>query len=187
MSIYVKPSSQSINPGKTQSETMIPAAERKIVFGGIESILTIHRDNLLPALERAIRPLLEGADDDAGSLSAQTAHTVGEVFRTYIAYMKQYSTYINNFDNALSRMKTWTAPTTAPSTPAFPPKPTSPSFTAMASVAVSVGMGMNAVSMPINEPAPHSGLHMTATQRKRVKAFLKVCLQRPPALGSDIL
>ncbi|ORY25617.1 RhoGEF domain-domain-containing protein [Naematelia encephala] len=106
VSIYVQPAGQAVAKG----ETVVPLAERKIVFGGVESILTIHRDNLLPALERVIKPLLDRGDDD--ELSKQTAHQVGEVFRTYIAYMKQYSTYINNFDNALSRMKTWEADTT---------------------------------------------------------------------------
>ena len=175
VSIYVKPAAQPINPGKIQSETVVPAAERKVVFGGIESILTIHRNNLLPALERAMRPLLEGKDDDEGILSTQTAHTVGEVFRTYIAYMKQYSTYINNFDNALSRMKTWTATASSPATPTFPPKPGSPNSTGIASSAVSVGMGMAMVSPPNGESIPHAGSsNMTTGQRKRVKTFLKV-------------
>lgn len=173
VAIYVKPASQLVNPGKAQTETVVPAAERKIVFGGIESILTIHRDNLLPALERVIRHLLEGQDDEEGALSSKTAHDVGDVFRTYIAYMKQYSAYINNFDNALSRMKTWTAPISSPVMLAFPTKPTSPNIT-IASAAVSVGMGMSTVSMPINECAPQSGSSMTTSQRKRVKAFLKV-------------
>ncbi len=175
VAIYTKPASQSINPGNVGGETVVPALERKIVFGGIESILTIHRDNLLPALERAIRPLLDGKDDEEGTLSALTAHQVGEVFRTYITYMKQYSTYINNFDNALSRMQTWTAPSSAPPTPAFPSKPTSPNFSAIAMAGVSIGAGMGPVSLPgVKESAPHSGLQMTTAQRKRVKAFLKV-------------
>ena len=177
VSIYVKPASQLVNPGKGQTETMVPAAERKIVFGGIESILTIHRDNLLPSLERVIRTLLEGADDDEGTLSAKTAHNVGEVFRTYIAYMKQYSTYINSFDNALSRMKMWIAPTTAAPAPALSAKPMSPTTSAVASAAVSVGMGMSSVSIPLAESVPHTGSHMTASQRKRVKVFLKVSLR----------
>lgn len=88
--------------------------------------------------------------------------------------MKQYSTYINNFDNALSRMKTWTAPTSAPPTPAFPSKAVSPNMPSIASAAVSVGMGMTSVPMAVTESVPHSGSSMTASQRKRVKSFLKV-------------
>jgi hypothetical protein len=181
VSIYIRPSCQLVKAG--QSETVVPVAERKIVFGGIESILTIHRDNLLPALEKAVRPLLEGTDDEEGQLSTQTAHNVGEVFRTYIAYMKQYSTYINNFDNALSRMKTWTAsaitPTSSmPPTPAYG-KPSSPNIaSAISSAALSVGM-MSAASLSLGDNVPLSGNQMTANQKKRVKIFLKRCREHP--------
>lgn len=178
VSIYVKPASQLVNPGqKGSSETVVPAPERKVVFGGVESILTIHRDNLLPALERAVRPLIEGADDDEGELSTATAHAVGEVFRTYIAYMKQYSSYINNFDNAATRMKSWSAvPTSGPSTPSFGSKPSTPTIS---SAAVSVGVGLGAVSLSPGDPVPHSGCQMTTGQRKRVKQFLKKCREHP--------
>ncbi|WVQ96428.1 hypothetical protein IAU59_003533 [Kwoniella sp. CBS 9459] len=177
VSIYVRPACQAVNPNKS-NETIIPAAERKIVFGGVESILTIHRDNFLPALEKAIRVLLEGQDDEEGSLSAATAHAVGEVFRTYIAYMKQYSTYINNFDNALSRMKTWSAPNSAPNTPAFSSKPNTPNV-GISAAAVSVGM--SAISSLSSGPdsVPISGSQMTTSQKKRVKTFLKRCKEHP--------
>jgi hypothetical protein len=125
-----------------------------------------------------VRPLLDGTDDEDGRLSVATAYQVGQVFRTYIAYMKQYSTYINNFDNALSRMKTWTRSGTpmssAPGTPAFTSKPPSPGNGAISAAAISVGMGMGAVSLPLNETVPHSGSLMSASQRRRVKHFLKV-------------
>ncbi|OCF45936.1 hypothetical protein I317_00023 [Kwoniella heveanensis CBS 569] len=177
VSIYVRPSCQPVNPNKS-NETVIPASERKIVFGGVESILTIHRDNFLPALEKAVRGLLEGQDDEEGSMSAATAHSVGEVFRTYIAYMKQYSTYINNFDNALSRMKTWSAPNSAPSTPAFSSKPNTPNV-GISAAAVSVGM--SAISSLSSGPdsVPVSGSQMSTGQKKRVKTFLKRCKEHP--------
>jgi hypothetical protein len=179
VTIYVKPAAAPIGTAKG-GETVVPAAERKVVFGGIESILSIHRDNLLPALEKAVKPLLEGADDEEGELSTRTAHAVGEVFRTYIAYMKQYSTYINNFDNALSRMKTWTAPTSTPGTPAFGPRPSQTATTpSISSAAISVGVGLGAVSLPTGDPVPHSGNQMSTSQRKRVKHFLKRCREHP--------
>ncbi|WVW84780.1 hypothetical protein I302_106815 [Kwoniella bestiolae CBS 10118] len=176
VSIYVRPSCQPINPNKS-NETVVPASERKIVFGGVESILSIHRDNFLPALEKAVKPLLEGQDDEEGSMSASTAHHVGEVFRTYIAYMKQYSTYINNFDNALSRMKTWSAPSSTPNTPAFTAKGgASPGISAAA-----VSVGMSAISSLSSGPdsVPISGNQMTSSQKKRVKTFLKRCKEHP--------
>ncbi|ORX37331.1 RhoGEF domain-domain-containing protein [Kockovaella imperatae] len=183
VTIYVKPSSHPVNAGKS-NETIIPAPERKVVFGGIESILSIHRDNLLPALEKAIRPLLEGKDDEDGDLSTTTAHAVGEVFRTYIAYMKQYSSYINNFDNAQSRMKTWSAPSSVPTTPSYPSRPSlGRSSTAhtgsVSSAAISVGMGLSSLSLPLAEAMPSTGNQMSSSQKKRVKAFLKKCREHP--------
>lgn len=173
MSIYVRPASQPVKAG--QSETIVPLADRKIVFGGIESILTIHRDNLLPALEKAIRGLLEGKDDDEGRLSADTAHLVGEVFRTYIAYMKQYSTYTNNYDNALSRMKGWTAPSSSPAAPGFSTKPSSPNIAGLAA-ATSTNVAMAMTAAPDAGP---SASHLSSAQKKRVKTFLKRCRENP--------
>ena len=171
VSIYVKPAAQPVKPGS--SETIIPAAERKIVFGGVESILTIHRDNLLNALENAVKPLLESTDDEEGKLSTATAHAVGEVFRTYIAYMKQYSSYINNFDNALSRMKTWTS-IAGPIAPGLSSRSTSN----IGAAAASVGM-MSAHSLPLGDSASQAGGTMNTSQKKRVKAFLKRCREHP--------
>jgi hypothetical protein len=178
VSIYVKPAGQPINPGKAQSETMIPLAERKIVFGGIESILTIHRDNLLPSLERAVKDLLENGDDESGNKSRDTAHTVGEVFRTYIAYMKQYSTYINNFDNAQSRMKTWSASSSSPFASGLGPSKSvmSGASTSIASAAIGASAAM---PLPMSEAVPQTGCPMSSAQRKRVKAFLKRCRLHP--------
>lgn len=163
VAIYVRPASQPVNSAKS-SETVIPVAERKVVFGGVESVLVIHRDNVLPALTRTIQPLLDQGDDDQGELSARIAHQVGEVFRTYIAYMKQYSTYINNFDNALARMRSWTAQ--ANTTGAIG------KAGAVGVAAVGAGLVGSAV-MPAGDSVPHSGSPLTPSQRKRVKQFLK--------------
>jgi hypothetical protein len=175
VSIYVKPSGMPINSAKPTSETVIPAAERKIVFGGIESIMTIHRDNLLPALERAIRDLVDNGDDDEGEKSKATAHAIGEVFRTYIAYMKQYSTYINNFDNAQSRMRHWMASSTWSDKPGAVPL----SKTTGSSLASMAGVGASVAALPMSEAVPHIGSAMSTTQRKRTKAFLKRCRTHP--------
>lgn len=174
VTIYVRPASQPVNQSKSVVETVVPAAERKIVFGGVESILAIHRDNFLPALETVLKQLIENGDDEKGTLSINTAYSVGEVFRTYIAYMKQYSTYITNFDNALARMKTWSLSNSGSSTPAFSGK----SSAANVSVnALSVGMG--AVSLSASAVQTTSGQSMSSSQRKRVKAFLKKAREHP--------
>lgn len=174
VSIYVKPSGVPVNSAKPTSETVIPASERKIVFGGIESIMTIHRDNLLPALERAIRDLIDNGDDEEGEKSKATAHATGEVFRTYIAYMKQYSTYINNFDNAQSRMRHWMSSSTWSEKPGL-----ASSKSTAGSLASVAGVGASVAALPMSEAVPHTGSAMTTAQRKRTKAFLKRCRTHP--------
>jgi hypothetical protein len=169
--IYVRPA--SLAAGNSKGETVIPMAERKVVFGGVESILIFHRDNFLPAIERAIKPLLQDGDDPSGAVSALAAHKVGEEFRNYIAYMKQYSTYINNFDNALSRMKTWLLQANGSANPS-PAKGSG----AIGVAAVGASLVGSAV-LPVGESVPHSGSHLTPAQRKRVKTFLKRAKENP--------
>lgn len=113
VSIYVDPASRPVGSSK---ETMIPVRERKVVFGNVETILSIHRDHILPSLEQAVCPLLDRGDDPTGILSEHTAYQVGEIFRTYWVYMKQYSAYINNFDNALRHITSWSSSSSRPAT-----------------------------------------------------------------------
>ncbi|WVQ80694.1 hypothetical protein IAT38_002799 [Cryptococcus sp. DSM 104549] len=179
ITIYVRPASQPVNPNKSALETVVPASERKIVFGGLESILAIHKENFLPALEKAVASLVEQGDDEQGELSTQTAYDMGEVFRTYIAYMKQYSTYITNFDNALSRMKTWSTSSSGTSSPAYPASRTPGGGAAPSISAAAISVGISAIALPATGTQAPSGLQMTTSQRKRVKAFLKKCKEHP--------
>lgn len=172
VSIYVRPASQPASSSKS-SESVIPVAERKVVFGGVESILLFHRDNFLPALEKVVHQLLTNGDDEDGATSALAAHQLGEIFRTYIAYMKQYSTYINNFDNALARMKSWVAPP--------PGSMSSPSSSKAGSTVGVAALGASLVGSAVvpSDVKPHSGAHLNPSQRKRVKHFLKRAKENP--------
>lgn len=98
--IYVKPSAANVtilSGVGSNKETVIPAAERKIVFGGLDAIFSFHKESFLPALEEAIAPLLApGAEkkDADGQLSLEVAHNVSNIFKTHVAFMRMYSTYI---------------------------------------------------------------------------------------------
>jgi hypothetical protein len=80
-------------------DTVVPASERKIVFGGIDALFSFHKDSFLPALEVAAAPLmkpsaeLQAADHD-GQLSLNVAKAVGNIFLKHAAFMKMYSSYI---------------------------------------------------------------------------------------------
>lgn len=180
VSIYVQPSAMSINPGKPGSESIIPMSERKIVFGGIEGILRFHKESLLPAMEAAGKDILSGVPDTDGTLSAQAARAMGDVFRSYNPFMRQYSSYINNFDNALARMRTWTSDASSsnngsPSGFGSSSKPSSPAASSVQLATVSMGLGMSSMAPTVTADAiPTTRSNLTAAQRKRIKSFLKV-------------
>ncbi len=150
---------------------MIPSNEAKIVFGGIEGIYRFHHDSFLPALESAAKELMRSGDDATGERSKKVARAVGDVFKLYHPFMRQYSSYINNFDFALARLASWTASTTGGSIGSTATGGSGAS--GVASVAVVAGLGLpgSASSTPsegVTQPT------LNPVQRKRIKTFLKV-------------
>lgn len=100
--IYIKPGTEPANllsnVGSAR-DTVVPAAERKIVFGGLESLFSFHKDSFLPALESAAAPLLRTTEevsnaDVGGQLSLEVARAVAGMFLKHAAFMRMYSTYI---------------------------------------------------------------------------------------------
>ena len=83
----------------SNKETVLPSSERKVVFSGLDSLFSFHKESFLPALEKAAAPLLKPttalADADAdGQLSTDVTKAVANVFVMHAAFMKMYSTYI---------------------------------------------------------------------------------------------
>lgn len=74
-------------------ETIVPPTERKIVFNGLESLLSFHKESFLPSLEKAYQ-ILESSSDADGKSSAEAAVKVAQVFVSHAAFMRMYSTYI---------------------------------------------------------------------------------------------
>lgn len=185
--IYIKPSAAPVNliSGVGSSkETTIPSAERKIVFSGIEALFSFHKESFLPSLEKAAAPLLQkppGIEefDPDGQLSVEVATAVAGCFLRYAAFMRMYSTYINNFDNSVQRIRFWS--TDRPVAGNISPGST---ITPSSSTAQLVGLGL-AISSPsekvvVPDPSsPSHTAHLTSGQRKRIKHFLKRCRLNP--------
>jgi len=93
--IYVKPASAPVTVigGVSIKETVVPASERKIVFNGLESLLSFHKESFLPSLEKAYTSLEHSTDED-GEVSMNAALAVARVFVSHAAFMRMYSTYI---------------------------------------------------------------------------------------------
>ncbi|PCH33605.1 hypothetical protein WOLCODRAFT_22111 [Wolfiporia cocos MD-104 SS10] len=181
--IYIEPAKASVNVlsgvGQRQ-ESVVPSQERKIVFAGLEALFTFHKESFLQSLERACAPILVPAEDlvlqDAdGYLSLDVAMKVAQIFVSHAAFMKMYSTYINNFDNSVQRIKSWTSDSR-------PPTASDKTLSPSASSAHLVGLGitMTAAGAPGVMP---DNVQNTATlssgQRKRIKAYLKRCRMNP--------
>lgn len=98
MDIYIRPASaaiQGIGGVGQGKDTVVPAHERKIVFGGLEALFVFHQQSFLPALERASAPILSPSQGEFDAqLSLDVARDVANTFVSHAAFMKMYSTYI---------------------------------------------------------------------------------------------
>ncbi|KAG8878395.1 hypothetical protein FRB98_006131 [Tulasnella sp. 332] len=176
--IYIVPSAVPITSltNNSKGETVVPLPERKVVFNGLEALFTFHQQSLLPALARTVQAL--DADKNAnanGELSAEVARAVADVFVNHAAFLRMYSTYINNFDNSMQRLRQWTV---APAVAATPNSVLTSPTTSTGHV-VGLGLTMSAMGItPAPEP-PTLTTPLTDKQRKRIKSFLKRCRLNP--------
>ena len=97
--IYVKPAAAAVSGLGSVRQSVVPAAERKIVFGGLEALFSFHKESFLPMLENATAPIMRPAAelveiDVDGRLSLNVARAVARIFVSHAAFMKMYSTYI---------------------------------------------------------------------------------------------
>ncbi|TFK57379.1 hypothetical protein OE88DRAFT_1651074 [Heliocybe sulcata] len=183
--IYVKPACAPANVLSgvgSNKETVIPSGERKIVFGGLEALFSFHKESFLPALEKAAAPLLKSgpalAEADAdGRLSSDVARSVAGIFLAHAAFMRMYSTYINNFDNSVQRIKYWTSSRNASA--GSPPSAMSPSSST--AQLVGLGLSISAVTSPgvMPDGTLSGSAPLTTSQRKRIKAYMKRCRMNP--------
>ncbi|KAF9454883.1 hypothetical protein P691DRAFT_654979 [Macrolepiota fuliginosa MF-IS2] len=182
--IYIKPGTMPVNilsgvgSGK---ETVVPMSERKIVFAGIEALFSFHNESFLPALEKAAalmmqsREELQQADAD-GQMSMNVAKAVGDIFVKHAAFMKMYSSYINNFDNSVQRVKYWTSDRQVATAP--PSTVTSPASSTVQ--LASLGLSMSVVPGVTPDVPGSTGFPTLSTsQRRRLKSYLKRCRMSP--------
>ncbi|KAF6766384.1 GrfA protein [Ephemerocybe angulata] len=176
--IYIKPAATPVNllSGGVGSskDSVVPAAERKVVFGGIDAVFSFHNDSFLPALEKAAAPLFKPnfqESDPDGKQSLDVAKAVGDIFVKHAAFMKMYSSYINNFDNSVQRVKSWTSATAGNASPGSAISPNS-STAQLVSLSLSVS---GAGPPPLDAGLPT----LTTSQKKRIKSYLKRCRLNP--------
>lgn len=111
VSVYVQLARQIVSESG-QLKPRIPRDEVRVVFGMIESIQMLHRDFLPPALASVIQRLLNSSgameqQGDDSQASTQVAAKVGEIFRTYAPYLKQYAIHINGHEGARQQVLLW--------------------------------------------------------------------------------
>ncbi|KAF8078424.1 hypothetical protein FPV67DRAFT_1404178 [Lyophyllum atratum] len=185
--IYIKPGCAPVNIlGSVGSkDTVVPASERKLVFAGIDALFSFHKDSFLPALEVAAAPLMKSAEelqqaDPDGQLSLNVVKAVGNMFLKHAAFMRMYSSYINNFDSSVQRVKYWTAER---NTPGASPATSAISPTSSTAQLVGLGLSMSSVSAPgvvaDGGPAATGVPNLSTSQRRRIKTYLKRCRMNP--------
>lgn len=171
MEIYVKPASQLVSKG--DSETVVPANERKIVFGGLEGILQFHRQSFLPALEKAAGLVSDTTSTCKETNSQDTAMHVANVFKLYHPFMRQYSSYINNFDYALMRLRTWSDKTNQGGFSGASQSVAHETVPTISAGALTAGLGIGAPNGP-QSSRTNATAGLTIAQKKRIRSFLKV-------------
>ncbi|KZV75588.1 hypothetical protein PENSPDRAFT_624362 [Peniophora sp. CONT] len=162
--IYIRPAEAPVNVlGASTKDTVVPNAERKVVFSGVEALFSFHSNNFLPALEHAAAAILRlrsaASEDPDGRLSLTAAVAVAGAFVDHAAFMRMYSTYINNFDNAVDRIRLWTVDRVGANG--------SPNPGALTPSAQVVGLGLGSNSSEGSTPP------LNASTRKRIKHYLK--------------
>ncbi|KDQ63823.1 hypothetical protein JAAARDRAFT_54011 [Jaapia argillacea MUCL 33604] len=183
--IYIKPACAPANVLSgvgSGRETIVPAAERKIVFGGLDSLFSFHTESFLPALERAAAPIMHPSSvlsqiDRDGRLSFDVAKKVADTFVSHAAFMKMYSTYINNFDNSVQRIKHWTSSRSAAGA-----SPSALSPSSSTAQLVGLGLAISAVTLPqgvLPDGTMNPAGVLSSGQRKRIKTYLKRCRVNP--------
>ncbi|GAA6039695.1 hypothetical protein JCM8097_001357 [Rhodosporidiobolus ruineniae] len=152
--IYVQSASVPISTAGTgKKDTILPAAERRAVFGNIEAIRDFHRKILLPDLLDAVR---------SGGESVDVAGKVGEVFMNHASFLKIYSHYINSFDDALARIGSW-AKSSSSSRPGTASGMASPAIGSSNAYDASAGVAST----------------LSSSQKKRIKSWMKRCRAHP--------
>lgn len=94
VTLYIEPASAPYRSSSSVTavrETVIPQAERKLVFSVAESIEQFHAAVFLPALEHATAQLLTERKSVTSldqSTLAQAVNSIAEVFLRHAAYLK---------------------------------------------------------------------------------------------------
>ncbi|KAF9569751.1 hypothetical protein CPC08DRAFT_623368 [Agrocybe pediades] len=186
--IYIKPASTPVNMLSgvgSSKDTLVPATERKVVFGGIDALFSFHHDSFLPALEGAAAPLMKSSPnqdmDPDGQLSLSVAKAVGNIFVKHAAFMRMYSSYINNFDSSVQRVKYWTSDKNSQGAGSPPGAALSPSSSTAQLAGLGLSMAATSSASALAETAAAAtGIpNLTTSQRKRIKQYLKRCRLNP--------
>ncbi|GAA6059790.1 hypothetical protein JCM10212_003685 [Sporobolomyces blumeae] len=154
--IYVANSAKTVTSTGGKKDPILPLAERRAVFGNIETIRDFHRTVFLPDVLAAVR---------AGGPSEVVAARVGEIFCQHGGFLKIYSAYVNGFNGALAQIQDWASSGSGSGRPS--------------TGGGSAGGNAGASSSVVFDPASQTGSNLTQSQKKRIKSWLKRCRAHP--------
>ncbi|CAO1634021.1 unnamed protein product [Sympodiomycopsis kandeliae] len=161
--IYVKPARKPADG--TNGQPILGPAEHRTIFGNVEGLVQFHCGAFLPSLRIAAKDILlnkpGGAGDtstaEAGdaALTAGAAEAIAGVFTKHAAFFRMYSAYINGCDEAQARITTLLASS------------------------ASSGNSASSLMTPLTSSTSDGRDGVSASQRKKFKAFMKKCRMNP--------
>jgi len=102
------------------------------------------------------------------------------MFIKHAAFMRMYSSYINNFDNSLQRVRYWSSDRIAPGNAN---SPSSLSPTSSTAQLVGLGLTISAVTNPamadLGSSSTNGVANLSTSQKRRIKGYLKRCRMNP--------
>ncbi|OXB36972.1 hypothetical protein LQV05_005027 [Cryptococcus neoformans] len=97
------------NKASTESSlgTILTAEERKTMFRGLQEILKLHSQHILPQLVDATKSVLQQNDGPEDDRSIEAAMNICKVICEFSEWFKLYSSYSVTCDNATIKLTQW--------------------------------------------------------------------------------
>ena len=87
---------------KTSSQRLLPPEDTNSMFSNVDTLLTFHVE-LVKVLQDSIAPNADPASPTVVQDSSEVA--IGNIFRERAPFLRMYSTYLNNYQAALTTLK----------------------------------------------------------------------------------
>jgi len=101
----IKKSTNQSNLEKTSTQRLLPPEDTNSMFSNVDTLLTFHQE-LVKILQERILPAPETDSPGTQTSPGDTVDTcIGDVFVARAPFLRMYSTYLNNYQAALTTLR----------------------------------------------------------------------------------